>query len=227
MREKVVILLVLVLVASCATITQHPLDIPYTQQKGPSCVPSQVTMALNYYFAERKYTLEQVDNMIGRTGEKWTWFSQALPVLVQEGLDPHYYSTTPYYQLTPEFVIEYYGSEDGGLINEVTDWPLLMQSIDFLKTSNSYTKKKLAWTSVESAFNKGDVILMIIDYNTVMGNPGLYSGHGVTITYINQTHVLFHNSARGPNQKALKQDFIDAWNAPGTDNDVIIIRGKK
>jgi hypothetical protein len=227
MKKELVMLLVLVLVTSCAAITKTPLDIPYTRQKGPSCVPSQVTMALNYYYPERQYTLEQVNSMIGREGEKWTWFSQAVPILLQEGLDAHYFSTTPYYQLTPEFVREYYGPEDGRLINEVTDWPLLLDSIDFLKTSRRYQNIKLDWQAVESAFSRGDVLLMIIDYNTIMGNPGLYSGHGVTITYINQTHVLFHNSAKGPNQKALKQDFIEAWNAPGTDNDVIIIQGKQ
>lgn len=227
MKKELVILLFLVLATSCAAVTRPPLDIPYTRQKGPSCVPSQVTMALNHYYPERQYTLEQVNSMIGRKGEKWTWFSQALPVLVQEGLDPYYYSTTPYYQLSPVFVLEYYGEEDGRLINEVTDWKQLNKSITFLKTTDRYENRKLTWQEVEQAFDRGNVILMIIDYNTVMGTPGLYSGHGVTITHINQTHVLFHNSARGPNQKALKQDFINSWNAPGTDNDVIIIRGKQ
>ena len=227
MKKELVILAVLCIIVSCAPIMTQPLDIPYTRQKGPSCVPSQVTMTLNYYFPERGYTLEQIDQMVGRKGEKWTWFSQALPVLMQEGLDPHYYSMTPYYDLTPEFVLDYYGKEDGRLINQVTDWGELRKSIGFLRTSNRYTKKKLEWQEVEKAVNNRNVCIMIIDYNTLMGNPGLYSGHGVTITYINQTHVLFHNSAKGPNQKALKQDFIDAWNAHGTDNDIIIVRGKK
>jgi hypothetical protein len=226
MTKKLVIILVLLLCAACTPAVKDKLDIPYTQQTGPSCVPSQVTMALNYYYPERQYTLAQVDDLIGRKGEKWTWFSQALPVLTNEGLDAHYYSTTPYEQLTPEFVLEYYGEKDGQLINEVTDWPELGKSLYFLKSSGRYTPTKLEWQKVEDAFNKGYVCIMIIDYNTLVNWEGLYSGHGVTITYINQTHVLFHNSAEGPDQKAKKEDFIRAWNAPGTDNDIIIVKGK-
>ena len=77
------VLVMFVLLAACTVKTQMPLkpglepvptqlDIPFTKQAGPSCVPSQVTMALNYYFPERSYTLEQVDNMIGRKGDYWT-----------------------------------------------------------------------------------------------------------------------------------------------------------
>jgi len=226
MKKELVIFLFLVLATSCAAVTQSPLDIPYTHQKGPSCVPSQVTMALNYYYPERNYTLSQVDETIGRKKEKWTWFSQAMPVLLNHGLDAYYFSTTPYYQLNPDFVIKYYGPEDGRLINDVTDWEALGKSIEYLDKTNRYQRIRLSWNSVEHAFSQEYLILMIIDYNTLMGKDGLYSGHGVTITHINQTHVMFHNSARGPNQKALKQDFINAWNAPGTDNDIIIIQGK-
>ncbi|MBW2973603.1 hypothetical protein KY346_04370 [Candidatus Woesearchaeota archaeon] len=225
MRKNLVICLFLLL--SACVLIARPLDIPYVKQVGPSCVSSQVTMALQYYFPERKYTLEQIDSTIGREKEKWAWFSQALPILVNEGLDVHYYSKTPYNRLTPEFVLEYYGIEDGTLINEVTDWNALYNSIDFLRATNRYTNTKLPWQEVEKAVNNGNVCLMIIDYNVLIKKPGIYSGHGVTITFINQTHVLFHNSNKGPNQKAKKQDFIDAWNAPGTDNDIIIVRGKR
>jgi len=224
-KKTVIILAVLIFLAACLP-QRAPLDIPYVKQKGPTCVPSQVTMTLNYYYPERNYTLDQLDQMIGREGDKWAWFSQALPILIQEGLDAHYYSLTPYESLTPEYVLEFYGEDNGKLINDVTDWEGLTESINFLKTSKRYTKNKLSWQAVERAFNQGNVILMIIDYNTLKGMPGLYSGHGITITHINQTHVTFHNSASEPNQKAKKQEFIDAWNAPGTDNDIIIIKGK-
>jgi hypothetical protein len=224
MKKELVILLCLMVLTACAI--NAPLAIPYVKQSGPSCVPSQMTMALQYYFPERDYTLAQIDSMIGREEDKWTWFSQALPILTQEGLDAQYYSTTPYYQLTPEYILEYYGQDDGKLINGVTDWDQLHKSIDFLKTTNKYANLQLPWSEVEKAVNKDTVVLMIIDYNTLMGKPGLYSGHGVTITQITPTHVVFHNSNIGPNQVVEKQKFINAWNAPGTDNDIIIITGK-
>lgn len=225
MKKELVILLFLLFLTACTA--NALLSIPYVAQTGPSCVPSQVTMALQYYYPERGYTLAQVDYLIGRKADKWTWFSQALPVLINEGLEAHYYSTTPYYQLKPEYVLEYYGLQDGELINKVTDWNQLYESIEFLKKTNRYANIKLPWSEVEKAVQQDNIVLMIIDYDTLLGQPGIYSGHGVTITKITPTHVVYHDSNKGPNKIAEKQKFIQAWNAPGTDNDVIIIRGKK
>lgn len=156
---------------------------------------------------------------------QWTWFSQALPVLVEEGLDAYYYSLTPYQNLTPTFINEFYG-DDGPLINGVTNWESLTKSIEYLNQNpNRYQETKLDWSEIEQAFQNKFVILMIVDYNVLINKQGSYAGHGVTITDINQTHVTFHNSNQGPNQIAEKQQFQKAWNAPGTDNDVIIIKG--
>ena len=80
---------------------------------------------------------------------------------------------------------------------------------------------------IDSDFFKKDyVILMIIDINVLNAVEGGYAGHGVTITKIDKTHVVFHNSILGPNQVATKERFLEAWNAPGTDNDAIIVKGK-
>ncbi len=149
-----------------------------------------------------------------------------MPTLIEEGLDAYYYSLTPYENLTPETVNQIYG-DDGPFIQSVTNWPALENSIEFLNNNpDRYQKTKLSWAEVEQAFSQGHVLLMIIDYNVLTSGAKIYAGHGVTITNINQTHVTFHNSDLGPNQIAEKSKFIEAWNAPGTDNDIIIIKGK-
>lgn len=223
--KKRVFLVALIFLLACTTQIQ-PLDIPYQKQSGPSCVQSQMLMAIKYYFPESTLTQADLDQRTGRESNQWTWFSQAMPVLIEEGLDAYYYSLTPYENLTPEFINQFYG-KDGPFMNSVTNWNSLKTSIEFLKNNpERYRYKKLSWEEVESAFQKGQVILMIIDYNVLINQPGQYAGHGITITYINQTHVTFHNSALGPNQVAEKEQFQKAWHAPGTDNDIIIIKGK-
>jgi len=221
--KKWLILLTLLLI-SCTAATQ--LDIPYQKQQGPSCVQSQMLMAIKYYYPESTLTQADLDQRTGRNPDQWTWFSQAMPVLIEENLDAYYYSLTPYEDLNPETVNQIYG-DDGPFINSVTNWPALKSSIEFLNQNpERYQKAKLSWQEVEEAFKNKYIILMIIDYNVLTMGLSTYAGHGVTITNINQTHVTFHNSDLGPNQVAEKQRFIDAWNAPGTDNDVIIIKGK-
>jgi len=221
--KKYLFLTVLIFLTPCTTPAQ--LDIPYYKQTGPSCTQSQMLMTIKYFYPDKQITLEDLDKRTGRQPKQWTWFSQAMPVLAEERLDAHYYSLTPYQKLTPEFINKYYG-DDGPLINSVTNWESLRNSIEFLKTSNRYQHKKLDWAEIEKAFQNKNVILMIIDYKVLINTPGPCAGHGVTITNIDKTHVTFHNSALGPNQVAEKEQFIKAWNAPCADNDVIIIKGR-
>lgn len=225
--KKWLILSLLLFLAACA-VTEKQLDIPYHRQEGPSCVQSQMAMAIKYYYPDNTITQAELDERTGRGPEQWTWFSQALPVLVEERLDAYYYSLSSYETLNENTIMELYGPEDGALINSVTNWEALEKSIEYLKNNpERFEARKLDWSEVEEFFEHGDVILMIIDYNVLVGHPELsYSGHGITITKINATHVVFHNSALGPNQAALKEDFIRAWDALGTDNDAIIIKGK-
>ena len=212
--------LLLLLVACSPTI-------PYFEQVGPSCVQSQMRIALEYFFPERDYSQDYLDELTGRSSNSWTWFSQAFPVLLNEGLDVYYFSSTPYFMLSPEFVVGYYGKVDGVKINSVTDWVPLYSSIDFLKSSDRFVNEKLSWSDVESFFNQGYLLLMIIDANVVDGKLGRsFAGHGVTITDIDDTSVTYHDSVLGPNKKVGKQSFIDAWNAKGTDNDVLVVRGR-
>ncbi len=60
----------------------------------------------------------------------------------------------------------------------------------------------------------------------MQNREGPFTGHGVTITSINETHVSIHDSGGTPNLLVTKEQLIKAWNAPGTDNDAIIIKGK-
>lgn len=225
--KKAVILFCFLFLTACA-VSRTELDIPYHKQAGPSCVQSQMLMAIKYYYPEGRITQAELDERTGREPNQWTWFSQALPVLVEENLDAYYYSLTPYRELNETSVMEIYGPEDGKLINSVTNWQALKESIEYLKENpERFEARKLAWQEVRDFFEKGYVILMIIDYNTLVGQPEkLYAGHGVIITKINETHVVFHNSDLGPNQAAEVEDFQAAWNAPGTDNDAIIVKGK-
>ena len=221
--KKIVIFLLFL--AACAPVAQQ-LDVPYFKQKGPSCIQSQMQMALKYFYPERTYTQEELDKRTGRQPDEWTWFHQALPVLYEEGLDVEYYSLSPYFQLSPEYAIEFYGPEVGATVIAVTNWDEFYKNLDFLRNNPRYYPEKLPWSKVEEFFNKGYLLLMIIDYNVVQGLQGSYAGHGVTITSITKDTVVYHNSNLGPNQVAKKQDFIVAWNAKGTDNDVIVVKGK-
>jgi len=219
MRKLVLLLIVLI---AC---TAQPLQVPYVKQTGPSCVEAAMAMALQY-FDSGMFTTEQLDELVGRKQSKWTWFSQALPVMLDLGLDAEYYSLSPYYQLTPEYVIEYYGPDIGKTINQVTDWQELQKSIEFLKTTKRYHDRALTWPEIEHAVKSGWLVILLIDANVLYKGDDSFGGHTAIITSISGDIITYHDSAKGPNQVANKEDLIRAWSAKGTDNDAFIIKGK-
>jgi hypothetical protein len=221
------LLSLLLILCGCANSAK---DIPFFKQTDSgNCLQTNLKIVLKYYYPERDYSFEELDDKTGRTQGKWTWTSQAIEFLANEGLDVYYYSTTPYSKILGgggEFIKEYYGEQDGKIIIEHTDFDALYSSIRTLNNSGRYANQKLNFSIIEQEFRKGSIILMLIDRN-VLVNPELgYAGHFVTITEINSTHVIFHDTVGVPNRAVDKDKFLEAWDAHGTDNDVIMIKGK-
>lgn len=216
------LIILLVLLIAC---TPQPLNVPYVKQTGPSCVEAAMAMALEY-FGVGKFSTEEIDKLVGRSGNYWTWFSQALPVLHGLGLDVDYYSLSPYDRITPEYALEFYGPEIGKTINQVTNWDELYKSIEYLKTSPNYHPRKLEWQEIENAVKKGQLVILLIDANMLYGRGDSFGGHAAVITSIQGNTVTYHDSAKGPNQITTKEQIIAAWSAKGTDNDAFIVKGK-
>ena len=71
---------------------------------------------------------------------------------------------------------------------------------------------------------------MTFDNNVISGKKGQYQGHFVAITGFDDKYVCYHESGPNhpePNKRVLKETFIEAWNANGTDNDVVIVFSKR
>jgi uncharacterized protein YvpB len=64
----------------------------------------------------------------------------------------------------------------------------------------------------------------------IYGPTDGFTGHLVVVTGFDDQNVFFHESGpfnAQPNYKVPKRLFIDAWNSKGTDNDAIIVFGKR
>jgi hypothetical protein len=227
MRRLFFIIITVILLAGCGSREK---EMPFfNQTDSGNCLQTNLKIVLEYYYPEREYSSEQLDDRTGRTQGKWTWTSQAMEFLIDEGLDAYYYSTTPYLNISKggeAFILNYYGEEDGRIMIQHTNFDALYQSINTLNESARYKYEKLDFSDVEKMFNEGNTIIMLIDRNALTNPKQPYAGHFVTITSINSTHVVFHDTAGTPNRIAERTKFIEAWNAPGTDNDAIIIKGK-
>ncbi|MBW2982233.1 hypothetical protein KY343_05110 [Candidatus Woesearchaeota archaeon] len=230
MKFTIFFLFILILLPACSYQEVSEIDIPYYRQSDSgNCMQTQVKMALKYYYPEKDFSFEELDRLTGRTAGKWTWTSQLLPVLLDNGLNAYYYSASSYDGIKEggeEYILEYYGEEDGRIMIDHTNFDSLYASIEKLEENEKFINERLDFSEIEKEFKKGHIVILIIDKSVLFDNNRPYAGHGVTITKINETHVSIHDSGGTPNLTVEKEQFIKAWNAPGTDNDAIIIRGK-
>lgn len=208
------------------------LKIPFYKNEGDGnqCLQVAIQSVLKY-FCNRDYSLEELDTLTRRKKGFWTWTSQGVIVLREEGLGVKYYSRTdlkPFLKGEP-FIRKHFG-KDAEKMLAFTDLPITLESINKLLKLNIFERRTLSFAEVESHLTQGHVPIMLIDHNKIVGKDGLYQGHFVVVTGFDADYVFYHDS--GPqhpeaNKKVRKSTFIEAWNANGTDNDVVLVYGKK
>jgi hypothetical protein len=206
--------------------------VPFYENKGDGNQCMQVTMkSILKHFLDKDFSLEELDKLTERKTGLWTWTSQVVIVLYDLGLEVKYYSKSdlePFLQGEP-FIRKHFG-KDAEKILKFTDLPVVLGSIKKLLKKDIFEKRKLSFNKVEAHIKQGDIPLMLIDHNKIVGKEGLYQGHFIVVTGFDDQNVFYHESGpKNPeaNKKVLKSTFIDAWNANGTDNDIVIVYGKR
>lgn len=213
----------------------HSMDLPFFRQTDPgSCLQTSMKMVLKWHFPNRDYSLKLLNEKTGRTDRgKWTCTPQALPALVTEGLDAHFYSSGPFEEFLSEgeeFVWKHYGDEIAPIYLRNADLESVQEAIQMLKSAGRYTLRKLELREIEMALEHNCVIILLVDYNKLFqptsGQPRPYAGHFVTLNGVGNQHIQLHDSLGVANRIVEKTRLWEAWDTPGTDNDAIIVRGK-
>ena len=208
------------------------LDVPFYENDGDGNQCLQVAgKCIIKYFLDKEYSLEELDGLTGRKMNHWTCTSQIASVLHDVGLRVKFYSKEP---LEPfldgeKFYREHYG-KDAEKILKFIDVPIVTKSIENLLNYNIFEKKKVSISLIEKYISEGSVPLVLIDNNKIAGKEDFYQGYAVVITGFDDGHIYHHDSGPSnpaPNKKVDKKLFIDAMDANGTDNDCIIVFGKR
>ena len=204
----------------------EPIPIPFVRQRGNSCVQAQLHMVLSYFHQDREWNLADLDRRTGRGPGQWTWLPQIMSVLEEEGIDARLFSTLDYPNLRKEKLARIYPHEIAQQLKRVTNWQALRSSIDYLTRASRFERRRLRLADLEKALASGHVTVVIVDSSILNRHSDAgYQGHAVTITAIDDERVHYHDSSRGPNQTCRRKRFEAAWDAPGTDNDTVIIEG--
>ncbi len=212
------------------------LDVPFylNTNDGNQCM--QVTMqGVLDYFLHLKKTVDELDVLTGRKKGYWTYTTQVVGALWEMGLDVKMYSVDPLEPYThdvaslKQYIRETYPNQFETIM-KMSDLPMTIVHSTKLKQMNLFEQRKLSFTEIENHIMQGHVPLMLIDHSVLEDENGNYRGHFVVVTGFGENTITYHESGPknpAPHRCVSKEQFIRAWDAPGTGNDVIIVLGKR
>jgi hypothetical protein len=208
------------------------LSIPFFENNSDGSQCMQVTMkSVIKYFLDEDISLAVLDEQTGRRDNLWTRTSQGVIALHELGLHVRFFSNTDIrpFLWGEAYIKDHYG-EDAQSILSSTDIPALISSINSLLTHDIFEQKMLWIAALEDAVKQGHVPIVLIDANKINWNKNWFQGHYVIVTWFDDDHIFYHDSwpkHAEPHKKTAKIKFLEAMQANGTDNDVILVYGKR
>lgn len=211
------------------------LKIPFYKSEGDPnrCYEASMKSVLKYFFPEKDFSFEELDELVGRKPRMWTYTHQIVPVLHDLGLSVIFCSTDPMDSLSSvksfmELLKKYKTQESIDHVLKNTDVETVVNAAVKCKQYDLFEHKRLAFSEIQRHLDQGHIPMMLLDRNILIGKKGPYQGHFVVVTGYDDNFVYYHeNLEKAPksNAKVRKDVFVKAWDNSGTGNDVVLVVG--
>lgn len=208
------------------------LNVPfYTNTAEPNeCFQIAMQSILKYYL-DQDFTVTELNALTHRKSGQWTGTVQIVPPLFDLGLQVKYFSKADLREnLRGEaFIREQYG-KDAEKILALIDVPTVMEATNNVLKNELAERRVLSISEIEDHIGANHLPIALLDWSKVLGLTRAYQGHMGVITGFDADNFYFHDSGPlkpEPNMPIRKSLFLDAWNAPGTDNDMVIVYGRR
>ncbi len=213
--------------------TRHAIDVPFydnTHGDGNQCYQLAMRSAIKHFLG-KDVAIEELDRITGRGPDKWTWTSQLVPPLYDMGLKVKFYTKVDVTQLLggERFIREHYG-KDAEVMLQHTNMDVMINSVSVLMKYGIFERRALSEKEIETHIREGHLPLILLDWTKIKGVDAPFMGHMGVLTGFDDANFYFHHSGPGspqPNMPILRKRLMAAWNAPGTDNDIVIVYGKR
>jgi len=184
------------------------------------------------FLSRKKFSIKKLNELLRIRNKKMYCFpDMVVTVLSNLGINAKYYTASndiKSYKEGKKYLLKNYPKKVAEDIWKMTNLKISRPFFKKALKEKRYIRKTLSFMDIEKFFKKGYLISPVINVNVFKKKNG-YAGHAVLITDIDKKFVIFHDPGLSPipNNKIKKQDFIKAWQAPGIDNTVIVVFGKK
>jgi len=197
------------------------MEIPFYKNLDLYCAQACMKMIIGYFDPKNKINLDKLSELSHKRKDGGTNSTGIVLAFHDLGYEVKLYTKTlEDEQLSPE-TQEYY--DKYGIDKKIKG-----SIIQKAKNKGLIIVKKLNLHNIKNFLDKKQGVIALINWNKVVDKKG-YTGHFVVLTKIVGNSIYFHQPGPNdatPNKKISRELFMNAFNSEGTDNDVIIVKGK-
>ncbi|MBX7142971.1 MAG: peptidase C39 family protein [Oligoflexia bacterium] len=200
------------------------LDVPFLINAKLDCGPIALAMVSAYFGV--KTSLERIQELVVAETSGATWTLGLAAAAAELGLSVSLFSRS--LGVRPEnFSLDYYREHAAGVSEAEAKLTVLANRCR--KFGGHLEERQLSLNELFALISSGAVPVMLIDWAKVVGKPN-YIGHFVPLVGYNDSDVYIHNP--GPDRAEpfmpLSHDLFElARKSPGTDEDILVVWGKR
>ena len=205
------------------------LSVPFVKNDGGRCGQACALMALAYFFPNKKFTFEQIDQMVGRNEGMWISPLQSAVALDQLGLEAKVFSSagiTEGRQAVIDSFKRMFGPDFGSLMSKV-DLDVWERFAAIARKEGLFEIRENSCGDLKNYFDQGCLAIPKVDHNILLDGEGGFRGHFVLIVDMDDQTVTVHDPTDGPALKYPVEIFNRAYTVPGANDDVLVVYGKK
>lgn len=193
------------------------LNIPFypNTEDDTHCFQAVLKSILKYYFPEKEYTWEELEQISNKPPGKWSWEMAGLVFLKRLGLEVknvRVFDYPAFIERGEEYLIELWGKEAGEASIEHGDTPRAQEDAKIFIQEITPENRPANYDELIKLFQDGYLIVCNINSYGLDNEPG-FAGHFVLITDIDENSVTMHDPGLPPhpNRKVDKATFLRAW----------------
>ncbi|UCD04572.1 MAG: hypothetical protein JSW73_02985 [Candidatus Woesearchaeota archaeon] len=196
------------------------------------CMQACAKMILKYHFPEKDFSFDELDNMMGVKKGKLVTIPQVIVALDKLGLKCKYVTKLgngiTYAEYLEMGMKKYFEKTLGESAVEVISPEVQIQFSKEAYNKGLVEEKRISFQDLKNYFDKGCLILAIVDFNKLNNTQKDFLGHGVLITDINE-FIHFHDPGEPPtpNRKLDKDFFMTILNDSTKEKSILVVFGKK
>ncbi|MEK7164151.1 MAG: C39 family peptidase [Patescibacteria group bacterium] len=202
------------------------LNIPFIQNRGFECGQTCVAMMIKYYYPDFESDFDEFNKIVGHQKGMYTFLSQEVVLLDHFGLKAICFSKKDYFINEEEFRVNW-GEKNWEEQKRYIDLENHEKFRSKMIELGLFEKKDHTVQQLLEYTEKGFLVQVCIDWNTLVDKTGPYQGHFVVISGIEGEDVLIHDPDDVPYVRYARNKLEKAFKHPVIDDDVIVVFGKK